>query len=33
MGRSAILVDDVVKQARSMLWGGWEGNWLAYKVV
>jgi transglutaminase-like putative cysteine protease len=24
------LSDDRVKQARSMLWGGWEGNWLGY---
>ena len=24
------LADDVVKQARTMLWGGWEGNWLGY---
>ena len=27
------LNDDVVKQARSMLWGGWEGNWLAYNYA
>lgn len=27
------LGDDVVKQARSMLWGGWEGNWLAYNYA
>ena len=27
------LSDDVVKQARSMLWGGWEGNWLAYNYA
>ena len=27
------LADDVVKQARSMLWGGWEGNWLAYNYA
>lgn len=24
------LGDERVKQARSMLWGGWEGNWLGY---
>jgi transglutaminase-like putative cysteine protease len=24
------LRDDRVRQARSMLWGGWEGNWLGY---
>jgi transglutaminase-like putative cysteine protease len=27
------LNDDVVKQARAMLWGGWEGNWLAYNYA
>lgn len=27
------LNDDVVKQARSMLWGGWEGNWLGYNYA
>lgn len=27
------LGDDVVKQARTMLWGGWEGNWLAYNYA
>ncbi|MBC8119020.1 MAG: transglutaminase domain-containing protein [Burkholderiaceae bacterium] len=27
------LNDDVVKQARSMLWGGWEGNWLAFNYA
>jgi len=27
------LSDDVVKQARAMLWGGWEGNWLAYNYA
>lgn len=27
------LSDDVVKQARTMLWGGWEGNWLAYNYA
>ena len=26
------LADDRVKQARTMLWGGWEGNWLAYNT-
>ncbi len=26
------LDDDLVKQARTMLWGGWEGNWLAYNT-
>ena len=25
--------DDVVKEARSMLWGGWEGNWLGYNYA
>jgi transglutaminase-like putative cysteine protease len=24
------LSDDRVKEARAMLWGGWEGNWLGY---
>jgi len=24
------LADDRVEQARAMLWGGWEGNWLGY---
>jgi transglutaminase-like putative cysteine protease len=24
------LNDERVKQARTMLWGGWEGNWLGY---
>ena len=27
------LSDEVVKQARAMLWGGWEGNWLAYNYA
>jgi len=27
------LGDDVVKQARTMLWGGWEGNWLGYNYA
>jgi transglutaminase-like putative cysteine protease len=27
------LADDVVKQARSFLWGGWEGNWLGYNYA
>jgi transglutaminase-like putative cysteine protease len=27
------LSDDVVKQARTMLWGGWEGNWLGYNYA
>lgn len=27
------LNDDVVKKARTMLWGGWEGNWLAYNYA
>jgi len=27
------LNDDVVKKARSFLWGGWEGNWLAYNYA
>src|SRR5215203_3014259 len=27
------LNDEVVKQARAMLWGGWEGNWLAYNYA
>ena len=27
------LADDRVKQARTMLWGGWEGNWLAYNTA
>jgi hypothetical protein len=26
------LSDDIVRQARTMLWGGWEGNWLAYNT-
>ena len=26
------LADERVKQARTMLWGGWEGNWLAYNT-
>ncbi len=26
------LADDRVKQARTMLWGGWEGNWLGYNT-
>lgn len=24
------LDDDIVKRARTFLWGNWEGNWLAY---
>jgi transglutaminase-like putative cysteine protease len=27
------LNDDVVKEARTMLWGGWEGNWLGYNYA
>jgi len=27
------LADDVVRQARTMLWGGWEGNWLGYNYA
>jgi transglutaminase-like putative cysteine protease len=27
------LNDDIVKQARTMLWGGWEGNWLGYNTA
>lgn len=27
------LADDVVKEARTMLWGGWEGNWLGYNYA
>lgn len=27
------LADDVVKEARAMLWGGWEGNWLGYNYA
>ena len=27
------LTDDVVKEARTMLWGGWEGNWLGYNYA
>jgi transglutaminase-like putative cysteine protease len=27
------LNDELVKQARTMLWGGWEGNWLAYNTA
>ncbi|MEP6608549.1 MAG: transglutaminase-like domain-containing protein [Burkholderiaceae bacterium] len=27
------LQDEVVKNARTMLWGGWEGNWLAYNYA
>jgi hypothetical protein len=26
------LADPVVQQARTMLWGGWEGNWLPYNT-
>ena len=25
--------DDVVKEARTILWGGWEGNWLGYNYA
>jgi transglutaminase-like putative cysteine protease len=27
------LTDDVVKEARTMLWGGWEGNWMGYNYA
>ena len=27
------LTDSVVKEARAMLWGGWEGNWLGYNYA
>jgi transglutaminase-like putative cysteine protease len=27
------LADDIVKQAKTMLWGGWEGNWLGYNYA
>jgi transglutaminase-like putative cysteine protease len=27
------LNDDVVRDARAMLWGGWEGNWLGYNYA
>jgi hypothetical protein len=27
------LNDAVVKDARTMLWGGWEGNWLGYNYA
>jgi transglutaminase-like putative cysteine protease len=27
------LTDEVVKEARAMLWGGWEGNWLGYNYA
>lgn len=27
------LADSVVKEARAMLWGGWEGNWLGYNYA
>lgn len=27
------LNDEVVREARAMLWGGWEGNWLAYNYA
>lgn len=27
------LGDEVVREARAMLWGGWEGNWLAYNYA
>lgn len=25
--------DEIVKKSRSMLWGGWEGNWLGYNYA
>jgi transglutaminase-like putative cysteine protease len=27
------LTDDVVKEAKAMLWGGWEGNWMGYNYA
>ena len=27
------LTDDDVKEARTMLWGGWEGNWMGYNYA
>ncbi len=30
---SLTLADDVVKEARTMLWGGWEGNWMGYNYA
>lgn len=27
------LADDVVREARTMLWGGWEGNWMGYNYA
>ena len=27
------LADDIVRKAKDMLWGGWEGNWLAYNYA
>lgn len=27
------LADKVVQEARAMLWGGWEGNWLGYNYA
>jgi transglutaminase-like putative cysteine protease len=27
------LDDEVVREARTMLWGGWEGNWLGYNYA
>lgn len=27
------LAEPVVQQARAMLWGGWEGNWLPYNTA
>ena len=32
-GPGLTLADDVVKEARTMLWGGWEGNWMAYNYA
>jgi len=27
------LTDYVVKEVRTMLWGGWEGNWMGYNYA
>lgn len=27
------LADDVVREAKAMLWGGWEGNWMGYNYA
>jgi hypothetical protein len=27
------LADEVVREAKAMLWGGWEGNWMGYKYA